>query len=83
MKRFLFFLALSISLLAIWFLTYLEGGYPVQPHLYASAAPLWHIGLFAVWFCAQIYAGVCFVYWVWEYSLRRQHFAQQPPNHAR
>lgn len=83
MKRFLLFLALSISLLIIWVLTYSWGHYPAQPHLYVQAAPFWHIGLFFAWFCIQVYAGVCFVYWLWGHQSRRQHFPQQPPNHAR
>jgi hypothetical protein len=70
-------------LLAGWFLTYVWAQYPGQPHLYVQTAPLWHVGLFIVWFGVQVYAGVCVVYWVWDQQLRRQHLAQQPPNHAR
>ena len=83
MQRFLYFLAISILLLVVWLLTFLSAQYPAQPNLYVQAAPFWHIGLFVVWFCVQVCAGVCAVYWYWDHQLRRQRLAQQPPNHTR
>jgi hypothetical protein len=83
MKRFLVSLAISILLLAGWFLTYLVAQYPVQPHLYMQVAPFWHIGLFVIWFSVQVYTGICAVYWFWNNQLQRHQLAQQPPNHAR
>ena len=59
MQRFLYFLAISILLLVVWLLTFLSAQYPAQPNLYVQAAPFWHIGLFVVWFCVQVCAGVC------------------------
>ena len=82
MKRFLIFLTISIILLLVWLLTYLQAHYPAQPHLYVQSAPIWHIVLFGLWFAVQLYAGVCAVYWIWHTQLRRQQLAQQPPNHA-
>lgn len=75
MKRCLLTWLCSVALLLLWGLGYVWNQYPAQPHLYVQIAPAWHIGLFVLWFGVQVYAGVCFVYWIWARQLRRQHLA--------
>jgi hypothetical protein len=49
MKRFAISLLMAVSLIFIWLLIYITGGYPGQGQVYFQDAPWWHIVLHAVW----------------------------------
>ena len=81
-RRVLLVWMVSLLIVTVWALSFIYARYPVKPHLYVLSAPIWHVGLLVFWFCFQVYAGVCVVYWVWGVQLRRKHLAQQPPDHT-
>lgn len=77
-------LAVALTLAIAWVISFGVAGYPTVLRLYVRVAPWWHLGLFIVWFVAQLWANALFVIWIYERPLRQQRkdLAHQPPQHA-
>ena len=82
MHKFSFMLVVSVALVVIWVLTYVQAHYPLHPVAYITTAPLWHVSLQVAWFLSIWVTAAYGIRKAWPYLFKLLQGTQQPQHQA-